>query len=57
MRKAMMFNAAALSLLIAGQACAHARLLSAVPKVGSTVASPQTLCCTIPRPSRRPSPV
>ncbi len=44
MRKAFMFTAAAaLSLLAAGQASAHARLLSAVPKVGSTVASPQTL--------------
>ena len=35
--------AAAATALIAGQASAHARLLSSTPKAGSTVASPQTL--------------
>ena len=42
MRKALIIAAAATA-LIAGQASAHARLLSSTPKDHATVASPQTL--------------
>lgn len=42
MRKALLF-AAALSLLAAAQAQAHARLLRAAPKAGATVAAPKAL--------------
>ncbi len=42
MRNALIIAAAATA-LIAGQASAHARLLSSTPKNGATVASPQTL--------------
>jgi methionine-rich copper-binding protein CopC len=42
MRNALIIAAAATA-LIAGQASAHARLLTSSPKAGTTVASPQTL--------------
>ncbi|MGZ5986841.1 MAG: copper homeostasis periplasmic binding protein CopC [Caulobacteraceae bacterium] len=42
MRKTLIIAAAATA-LIAGQAAAHARLLTASPKAGETVASPQKL--------------
>ena len=41
--RTLLIVAAAATALIAGQASAHARLLSSTPKAGATVASPQTL--------------
>jgi methionine-rich copper-binding protein CopC len=42
MRKTLLI-AAALAVVVAGQAQAHARLIQATPKVGTTVAAPKAL--------------
>src|SRR6185437_11985220 len=43
MKKAIVITAAVAAFAIAGQACAHARLLMGAPKNGATVAAPKAM--------------